>query len=267
MDRLTARGFAEGMNNTAKSIAVFGAGPGVGRAVAHRYGKAGYDVVLVARRQGPLDQFAGELAAQGITAHVLTADLSEPDLVPALAERIRAKVGDPAAIYYGPVPAGLEFSSAVDLRPERLHEMLPMTLYTLLALVGEFLPAMIERGDGAILSAQGAAAVEGRPRMSGWPAVLAAQRNYLQSLAAEVAGQGVYVGMLYIGARITGTPFDTRFREARAAGQPVPDIPAADPAELADLLWTMHADRKPRETVFPESLLTQTGLSAEDAAV
>ena len=242
------------MNNTPKSIAVFGAGPGVGRAVARQYGKAGYDVVLVARRQGPLDQFAGELAEHGITAHVVTADLSETDLVPALAERIRAKVGDPTAFYYGPA-TDPKFVDAVDLRAEQLRELLPMTLYTLLALVREFLPAMIESGDGAILSAQGAAAVQGLPRMTGWPPVLAAQRNYLQSLAAEVADQGVYVGMLYIGARITGTPFETRFQEARAAGQPMPDMPAADPVELAELLWTMHANRKPREMVVPESLL------------
>ncbi|WP_027945715.1 SDR family NAD(P)-dependent oxidoreductase [Amycolatopsis taiwanensis] len=242
------------MNNTPKSIAVFGAGPGVGRAVARRYGQAGYDVVLVARRQGPLDEFAGELTAQGINAHVVTADLSETAHVPALADRIRTKIGDPTVFYYGPA-RDPEFTSAAGLRPERLHELMPMTLYTLLALVGEFLPAMIERGDGAILSAQGAAAVQGRPHMSGWPPVLAAQRNYLQSLAAEVADQGVYVGLLYIGARITGTPFEARFREAQAAGQPMPDLPAADPVELAELLWSMHTDRKPREMVVPEGFL------------
>ena len=254
MVRLIEPGFARGMNNTHKSIAVFGAGPGVGRAVARRYGDAGYDVVLVARRQAPLDRFAGELATHGVTAHVVTADLSETGRVPALAEEIRAKVGDPTAFYYGPA-TDPDFTSAVDLRPERLRELMPITLYTLLALVKEFLPGMVERGDGAILSAQGAAAVQGRPGMSGWPPVLAAQRNYLQSLAAEVADQGVYVGMLYIGARITGTPFDARFREARAAGQPVPDMAAADPDELAELLWTMHGDRKPREMVVPESSL------------
>lgn len=254
MDRLPTPGLARGMSNTPKSIAVFGAGPGVGRAVARRYGQAGYDVALVARGQGPLDQFAGELAAHGINAHVVPADLSETDLVPALAERIRAKVGDPSVFYYGPA-TDPKFTDAVDLRAERLRELMPMTLYTLLALVKEFLPGMIERGDGAILSAQGAAAVQGRPHMSGWPTVLAAQRNYLQSLAAEVADQGVYVGMLYIGARITGTSFDAQFQEARAAGQPVPDMPAADPAELAELLWTMHTDRKPPEMIVPEGLL------------
>ncbi len=255
MDRLPTLRFAGGMSNTHKSIAVFGAGPGVGRAVARRYGQAGYDVVLIARRQDRLNQFAAELATHGITAHVVTGDLADTAGVAALAEQIRAKIGDPTVLYYGPGPGDPEFVSALDLRPERLHELMPITLDTLLALVGEFLPPMIERGDGAILTAQGAAAVQGLPRMTGWPPLLAAQRNYLQSLATEISDCGVYVGMLYIGARITGTPTDERFQAARAAGRTARDIPAADPAELAELLWSMHMNRKRREMVVPEGLL------------
>ncbi|KAB8194684.1 SDR family NAD(P)-dependent oxidoreductase [Nonomuraea phyllanthi] len=238
-----------------KSIAVFGTGPGVGQAVARRYGKEGYDVVLVARRQGPLDELARELSAGGVTAHAVTADLDRTDAVPALARRIRARVGDPTALYYGPAPTDPAFLPAADLTPEALRDRLPITLYTLLALVGEFLPAMVERGDGALLSAQGAAAVQGRPYMSGWPTILAAQRNYLQSLAAEVAGKGVYVGALYIGARILGTPFEADYRRRQAQGEPVPEMAAADPAELADILWDMHAGRDRHEAVFPAGLL------------
>ncbi|MCK2218776.1 SDR family NAD(P)-dependent oxidoreductase [Actinomadura sp. ATCC 31491] len=232
-----------------RSIAVFGTGPGVGQAVARRYGKEGYEVVLVARRREPLDRLARDLAAEGVTAHVITGDLGRSGDVPALAAQVRAAVGDPTAFYYGPVPSGLTFVPAVELTPGHLAERLEITLHTLLALVGEFLPAMAERGDGAILTAQGAAAAHGRPYMSGWPPVLAAQRNYLQSLAAEVAGQGVYVGMLYIGSRILGTSFDDDYRRRQARGEPVPDLPAADPADLADLLWSMHARRDRHETI------------------
>ncbi|MEW9554924.1 SDR family NAD(P)-dependent oxidoreductase [Nonomuraea sp. NPDC050783] len=234
-----------------KSIAVFGTGPGVGQAIARRYGKEGYEVVLVARRREPLDKLAAELSAEGVTAHAVTADLSRPGDVPALAARVRAAVGDPTAFYYGPIAPHPLFVPAVELTPELIADRLPLTLYTLLGLVGEFLPAMAGRGDGAVLTAQGAGAVHGRPGMSGWPAVLAAQRNYLQSLAAEVAGQGVYVGALYIGARILGTPFDADYERRRAQGEPVPDMPAADPAELAGLLWTMHAERTRHEAVVP----------------
>jgi short-subunit dehydrogenase len=186
---------------------------------------------------------------------VITADLEQTDAVSALADRIRARVGDPTALYYGPVPTDPGFVPAVDLTPELLQARMPITMYTLMALVREFLPAMAERGDGAILSAQGAAAVRGRPYMSGWPTVLAAQRNYLQSLAVEVADKGVYVGMLYIGARIVGTPFEADYQRRRAQGEPVPDMAAADPAELADILWDMHAKRNRHETVVPAGLL------------
>jgi hypothetical protein len=47
--------------------------------------------------------------------------------------------------------------------------------------------------------------VQGMPHIVGGFA-LAAQRNYLQSLHAAVADEGIYVGGLYIGAAIKHTP-------------------------------------------------------------
>jgi NAD(P)-dependent dehydrogenase (short-subunit alcohol dehydrogenase family) len=51
-----------------KTIAVFGVGPGMGRSVARRFGREGFQVALVARNQTRLDAFTAELAAEGITA-------------------------------------------------------------------------------------------------------------------------------------------------------------------------------------------------------
>ena len=87
-----------------RSIGVFGAGPGLGRAVARRYAREGYEVVLVARDRQPLDVFAQDLADIGASAHVITADLADTDAVPALAERIRAATGELDALYYAPTP-------------------------------------------------------------------------------------------------------------------------------------------------------------------
>jgi short-subunit dehydrogenase len=235
------------------SIVVFGAGPGLGRAVARRYARDGYSVVLVARRQAPLEELAADLASIGATAHVFTADLSDTDThaVPQLAGQIRGAVGDPGALYYGVSAGG--FIPVAALTPERARALMPLALYSLLALVQEFLPAMLERGSGAILSAQGASAVRGMPHIAGGFA-LAAQRNYLQSLHAAVAGQGVYVGGLYIGAAIKHTPFHARREAARAAGTPVPDMPEVDPDDLADLLWTMHSTKSQPEVTYPAGL-------------
>jgi short-subunit dehydrogenase len=241
------------MQTVAKSIAVFGVGPGLGQAVARRYAREGYTVVLVARRREPLDLLAKDLASAGATAHVITADLSDTDAVPALAEQIRARVGNLDAFYYAPTPRG-GFVPAANLTPQHAQDFMPLSFYTLLALVQEFLPHMLEVGAGAILTAQGASSVQGRPNRSGPGPAQAAQRNYLQSLHAEVAKKGVYVGVLYIGAAIEHSAFHTELEQARAAGARVWEMPTADPDHLADLLWNMHSTKHQAEVCYPEDL-------------
>lgn len=234
-----------------KSIAVCGAGPGLGQAVAHRYAQEGYDVVLVARRRQPLDLFAQDLVEAGASAHAITADLSDTDAVPALAEQIRATVGNLDALYYAPTPKD-GFVPAADLTPQRAQDVMPLAVYLLLAFVRQFLPHMREQGEGAILTAQGASAVQGLPNMSGPGPAQAAQRNYLQSLHAEMADKGVYVGMLYIGAVIENSAFHTQTEEAKKTGDSRDWGPTVNPAHLADVLWNMHRTKSPAETTYPE---------------
>ena len=233
---------------------MFGAGPGLGQAVARRYAREGYAVVLVARSREPLDLLAKDLTSAGATAHVITADLSHTDATPRLAEQTRAKAGNLDALYYAPTPAD-GFVSATNLTPQHAQNFMPLSFYTLLALVREFLPHMLEQGDGAILTAQGASSVQGLPNMSGPGPAQAAQRNYLQSLHAEVAAKGVYVGMLYIGAAIENSAFHTEMEKAKALGDPVWEMPTVDPAYLADRLWAMHSTKGLPEARYPEGLV------------
>ena len=234
-----------------KSIAVFGVGPGLGEAVARRYAQEGYAVTLVARRAEPLERLAKDLTGAGATAHVITADLADTGATPRLAERIRAKAGDLDAFYYAPTPS-TGFVPAASLTPQHAEKFMPLIFYTLLALVGEFLPHMLAQGDGAILTAQGGSTVQGLPYMSGPSPAQAAQRNYLQALHAESAGAGVYVGMLYVGAAIENSAFHAELVRAKAAGEPAWEgMPTVGPDYLADLLWTMHRTRAQRELVYP----------------
>jgi short-subunit dehydrogenase len=233
-----------------KSIAVFGAGPGLGQAVARRYAREGYAVTLVGRRQEPLDRLAEDLTSAGATVHVITADLSDTDATPRLAGQIRAQTGHLDAFYYAPTPS-TGFVSAANLTPQYAQNFMPLIFYTTLALVQEFLPHMREQGDGAILTAQGGSTVHGLPNMSGPSPAQAAQRNYLQALHAEVAESGVYVGLLYIGAAIKNSAFHTEMEKAKAAGDPVWEMPTVDPEHLADLLWTMHNTKGQQEAIYP----------------
>lgn len=234
-----------------QTIAVFGAGPGLGQAVARRYSQEGYEVVLVGRRKGLLDLLAHELADAGGRAHVVPANLTETDAVTELADRIRTAVGDLDALYYAPTPS-TGFVPAAKLTPQRAQDYMPLIFYTMVGVVQEFLPHMVSRGNGAILTAQGGSTVHGLPYMSGPSPAQAALRNYLQALGAEVADKGVYVGMLFIGAAIEKSAFHTEMENARAAGKKVWEMPTVEPGYLADLIWKMHMAKSPMEAIYPE---------------
>lgn len=240
-----------------KTIAIIGAGPGLGQAVAHRYASDGYDVALVARRRGPLEALAQELTDAGGRVRAVPGDLADADGVLALAGRIREAIGDPGVLYYGPTAGGLR--PATSITAEGLRSIM-YTLYSLVDLVDEFLPSMLDRRDGAVLFAGGATAIRGLPNLSGPGPTLAAQRNYLQSLHGEVADRGVYVGALYIGAVIEGSAFHIQSEEAEAAGRGKRWGATVDPGHLADLLRGMHEAKDKAEAGYPETV--SEGLSA-----
>jgi NADP-dependent 3-hydroxy acid dehydrogenase YdfG len=173
----------------------------------------------------------------------------------ALAEQVRTQVGHLDALYYAPTPDG-DFVPAANLTAQRARDYMPLTLYTLLDLVEQFLPNMLEQGDGAILTAQGASTLRGQPNMSGPGPAQAAQRNYLQSLRAEVAGKGIYVGMLYIGAIIENSAFHT-WTTTPDGGGARNWGPTVNPNHLAGLLWNMHNTKGPAEATYPEAILNR----------
>jgi short-subunit dehydrogenase len=244
-----------------KSIAVFGAGPGLGQAVARRYAHDGYAVALVARQSGALEQRAGELRSSGASAYAIPADLSDTANVAQLAEEIRARVGEPEAIYYGPTPGGATRPTRdaplrpTELTPREVEAYMPTGFYTLVALVQEFLRPMLEQRHGAVLTAGGASAVRGVPYFSGPGPSLAAQRNYLECLGSELVDSGVFVGRLYIGATIKNSAWHRRTQRLEAAGEPARSGDTlVDPEDLADILWTMHHTTKQPEVLYPEGV-------------
>ena len=200
------------------------------------------------RRQEPLDLLA-EADQCRSNPHVITADLSRTEAAPRVARQVRAEAGRLDAFYYAPTP-DTGFVSAANLTPQHAQNFMPLIFYAMLALVQEFLPRVLEQGDGAIFTAQGGG-TSGPANMSGPSPAQAAQRNYLQALHAEVAGKGVYVGMLYIGAAIKNSAFHAEMEKAKAAGNPVWEMPTVDPGHLAGLLWAMHGTKGQREVIYP----------------
>ncbi|MBT2283352.1 SDR family NAD(P)-dependent oxidoreductase [Paenibacillus polymyxa] len=58
-----------------KTVAIIGAGPGLGLSLAKTFGRHGYRIALVSRTQVKLDQYAEQLNQMGIEARGFAADI------------------------------------------------------------------------------------------------------------------------------------------------------------------------------------------------
>jgi short-subunit dehydrogenase len=235
-----------------KTIAIFGAGTGLGASVARRFGRDGFRAALVGRRPGPLDALVAELAAEGIEAAAFPADLTHTEGIPALVAAIMRRFGRIDVVEYAPLSPSA-FTPAAKLTVGALKDLVSLYLLTPVELVQAVLPQMLERGDGGILVGHGLSAVEGTPFMSGVGPVMAATRNYLYSLHGELADQGVYAGTLAVAAMIDRS----ESHQALAAGQLSFDlpggvaIPTVDPDDLAEQYWNLLSKRDRVELVHP----------------
>jgi short-subunit dehydrogenase len=234
-----------------KTIAIFGAGTGLGLSVARRFGREGYRVALVGRRKKALDSLVADLSTDGIDSTAFPADLQLTARIPALISAITERYGPIDVIQYAPI-AGAPFIPAADLTPESMQDLLTLHLLTPIQIVRVVLPGMIERGFGGIFIGQGATAVNAAPFASGLGPAMAAARNYVHSLHGEVADKGVYAGALIVDAMIAGSAI----HQAIASGELTLNLPegfvnpTVDPADLADGLWDLLTKRDRVELTY-----------------
>jgi NAD(P)-dependent dehydrogenase (short-subunit alcohol dehydrogenase family) len=146
-----ADGFLEELFSLRGLVAVVtGGSSGIGRAVAGALGRAGASVVLVARRQGALDEAVGELERAGCRAARVAADLGDRAALRSAAEDATRPFGEPDILVN---------AAAVNLRPplEALAEedwdrTMAVNLDAPFLLGQAYGPAMAARGFGRIIN-------------------------------------------------------------------------------------------------------------------
>lgn len=234
---------------TKKTIAIFGAGIGLGMSLAKRFGREGYRVALVARSVEPLEKRAAELAEEGIEAAAFPADLTDLAGIPALVRTIEARFGKIDLAIYSPVPSNAGIVPAVELDSAKLKSLTPIFTYAPVEVAHALLPGMLARGDGAIVLVTGLTAIVTVPGISGVGPAMTAARNYILTLNAEVASKGVFAGSVSIGAMIARS---TGMRIATAGGTALdPRLPVIDPDAIAEEIWDLVIKRDRVEVILP----------------
>jgi short-subunit dehydrogenase len=183
---------------------VTGASAGIGAAIARELAARGHGLVLVARRKSRLEALAAELTAEhGIRTETIACDLSKPTQRGRLPKQIAAHGLDVDILINN---AGFATNGPFhDSDPERELEQVRVLVEAPVALTSAFLPAMVERGAGAILNVASTAGMQPLPYSAGYSAAKAYLLTFSEALHQEVRGRGVTVTALAPG------PVETEF--------------------------------------------------------
>src|SRR5438445_11409092 len=85
---------------------VIGVGPGLGRSIAHRFGREGHPVALISRSDTRHPGYLAELAAAGVTAEAFVADVQDADRLRSTLDVAADRLGPAEIVYYGPASMG-----------------------------------------------------------------------------------------------------------------------------------------------------------------
>jgi short-subunit dehydrogenase len=187
-------------------VLITGASSGIGEAFARDFAGRGHGVFLVARREERLRALAEDLERlHGVRAEVATADLADPAAVEALPGRVAERGLDVEVLVNN---AGFTTVGDVHLNPDRQLGMVHVNVEALVALTCAYLPAMVDRGRGAVIQVASVASFQPIPVQAVYAATKAFVRSFSEAVAAELKGTGVTMTALCPG------PVATEFLEA-----------------------------------------------------
>ena len=180
------------------AIAIVGAGPGLGAAVARRFGAEGFSIALIARDQARLDELAVQLQDTGLVARGYAADVRDPESLERALGRAANDLGPIAVLQYSPLPSRAYLKPVLEMTPELALEALQFSALGLLHAVRAVLPAMRAAGDGTIVLINGGTSVKARADFAGTSIAFPAESAYGEMLHDALEGEGVRVVQLVI---------------------------------------------------------------------
>lgn len=207
------------------TIAIVGAGPGLGLATAGRFGREGYSVALISRTQANVDRLAAELSADGVRARGYAANARDPRSLRAALDAAAADLGTIEVLQYSPVPAREFMKAVLDTTADDLAGPIEQSVFGPVTAVGHVLPSMREVGGGTVLFINGYSAVIPNGNVAGTSIAFAGESAYGQMLHDALAPVGIHVAQLII---------------PRGIGGGEPDH---EPEALAETIFSLHRDR------------------------
>lgn len=170
----------------AETALITGASSGIGEEFARQLAARGYDLILVARRKDRLEKLAEQLST---TAHVIECDLgSDAAKLPGKV----AKLGVDVDLLVNNAGFGLR-GHFTELDASREAEMVRVNCEAVVTLTHAFVPPMVKRGRGGVITVASTAGMQPLPYETTYAASKAFAISLMEALSMELRGTGVKV--------------------------------------------------------------------------
>jgi NAD(P)-dependent dehydrogenase (short-subunit alcohol dehydrogenase family) len=246
-DLFRDRSFEGAVNG--RTVVITGASSGIGRAAARKISRAGGIPVLVARSMDKLEETKVEIEAEGGTAYVYSADLSDMDAIDDLVKRILA---DHVAVDVLVNNAGRSIRRSMTLSQDRFHDYertMQLNYFGAIKLIMGLVPHMRERGSGHVVNISSIGVQTNPPRFSAYVASKAALDAWTRVVSSEIVGDGITFTTIHMPLVRTPMIAPTKIYDS---------FPTISPDEAADLICEAIRSR-------PKQINTRLGTFGEVA--
>jgi len=180
-------------------VLIVGAGSGLSASLARLFAREGMAVALAARDTGKLAGLAKETGAR-----TYALEASDRAAVPALFERLDRDIGPLDIVVYN--PSARVRGPFVELDPAAVERAIAVSAYGGFLVGQQAAKRMIARKRGSILFTGASASVKGYAQSAPFAMGKFALRGLAQSMARELAPQGVHVAHFVIDGGIGRDP-------------------------------------------------------------
>jgi NAD(P)-dependent dehydrogenase (short-subunit alcohol dehydrogenase family) len=211
-----------------------GSSSGLGAAIARRFAKGGYPVVIAGRSEEKLQSTLTELVAEGATAKMQLLDVGDVKSVVKVIEEIESEGSIEMAVHNAggnnPAPF-LEVTQDSFTTHWREH-----TLGAFL-LAQTVLPYFLERKRGTLIFTGASGSLRGKAKFSPFSAAKGGVRNLAQSLSREFGPKNIHVGHVVVDGGIDGERLNRRAPKLKAE-RGVDGMLNID--AIAEAYWMLH---------------------------
>ncbi len=223
----------------ARVALVIGAGDATGGAIARRFAREGFTACVTRRNADKLAPLVARIESEGGKARAFGSDARKEEQMVALVETIEREIG-PIEVAVFNIGGNVRFP--IRETTARVYlKVWEMCAFAGFLMGREVAKVMVPRGRGTILFTGATASVRGGAGFSAFSGGKHALRALSQSMARELAPQGIHVAHVVIDGAIDTEFIRSNFPE-RAALKDRDGI--LNPDAIAEAYWQLHLQQR-----------------------